>query len=525
MKKPTVNPNIIDKAVMFIAPEWGVSRIQSRMKYESLAMGGYIGADTSRRSMRSANAIVGSSDTDDLPSLEKLRAISRDMYRNAPIVHGATDTIRFNVLGSGLTVQSDIDREFLGLSEEDARAWEMNAERIFRFWADSENCDAERTSNFYEIQTIALMGALISGDVFAALPYIKRDGSPFSLAIQLIEADRCSNPNNGMDAETIAGGVEVDALGAPTHYHFSKYHPGGLRLSNDWKKIPVFGSSGRRNILHVFEKVRPGQRRGVSILAPIIEPLKQFTDYTHAELTAAVVSGLFTVFIKSESGGVDIDMEDENGGSGANVDHDELNLSAGAILGLAPGETVETANPNRPNTAFDPFTQAILKQIGAALNLPFEVLMKHFSSSYSASRAALLEAWKMFRARRTWFAKKFCQPCYEAVLTEAVLIGRISAPGFLEDPMIRKAYCQSSWKGPAQGQLNPVNETKAADMRVESGYSTRAAETAEMTGTDFDQNIKRATVETRQMKDSGLFELKYTTAAIEQAKIDQGNEQ
>lgn len=521
MKKTTVTPNIIDKAVMFMAPEWGISRIQSRIKYESLAMGGYIGADTSRRSMRSANTTIGSSDTDDLPSLENLRGIARDMYRNAPIVRGGMDTMRFNILGSGLTVQSEIDHEFLGMSEDEARAWEVKAERIFRFWADSENADVERTSNFYELQTIALLGSLISGDVFAALPYIQRKDSPFSLAIQLIEADRCCNPNSAMDTEKIAGGVETDALGAPTHYHFSKYHPGGFKISTEYQKVPVFGNSGRRNVLHVFEKVRPGQRRGISILAPIIEPLKQFTDYTHAELTAAVVSGLFTVFIKSESGGVDIDMEDENGGSGGNVEHDELNLSAGAILGLAPGETVETANPNRPNTAFDPFTQAILKQIGAALNIPYEVLMKHFSSSYSASRAALLEAWKMFRTRRTWFAKKFAQPIYEALLTEAVLMGYLNAPGFLEDPMIRKAYCGASWNGPAQGQLNPVNETKAADMRVESGYSTRTREAAEINGSDFDQNIKRGTEEIRKMKESGHLAIKYPAVMAETISIDE----
>lgn len=521
MRKPVITSTLLDKAVMYINPSWGMNRIQSRMKYETLVMGGYIGADTSRRSMLSANAIVGSSDTDDLPSLEKLRAIARDMYRNAPIVRGSMDTMRFNILGSGLTVQSEIDHEFLGMSEDDARAWEVRAERIFRFWADSENADVERTSNFYELQTIALLGSLISGDVFAALPYIKRIDSPFSLAIQLIEADRCCNPNSAMDTEKIAGGVETDTLGAPTHYHFTKYHPGGLRPNNEWTKIPVFGSSGRRNVLHVFEKVRPGQRRGISILAPIIEPLKQFTDYTHAELTAAVVSGLFTVFIESESGGVNIDMEDENSGSGSNVEHDELNLAAGAIIGLAPGEKVSTSNPNRPNTAFDPFTQAILKQIGSALNIPFEVLMKHFSASYSASRAALLEAWKMFRTRRTWFAKKFTQPIYEAVLTEAVLLGYLNAPGFLEDPMIRKAYCGASWNGPAQGQLNPVNETKAADMRVESGYSTRTRESAEINGSDFDQNIKRGGEEIRKMKESGHLAIKYTSVMTETIPIDE----
>jgi lambda family phage portal protein len=508
MSKLQVKPSILDKAIMAINPERGLKRIHSKMRYQALSSGGYIGADTSRRAMRSANATPSSPDKDDLPSLEKLRAISRDMYRNAPLVRGAVDTMRFNIIGAGLLVQSQVDYEFLGISEDAAREFEAKAEHIYRFWAESVNADVERSSNFYELQTIALVGALVSGDVFAALPYIKRHDSPFSLCVQLIEADRCCNPDNQMDSERLAGGVEVDAFGAPLFYHFTKFHPGGLSFVNEWRRVPAFGKSGRQNILHVFEKVRPGQKRGVPILAPIIEPLKQFTDYTNAELTAAVVSGLFTVFIKSESG----DLPDGMDGDIAQEHNEEMNLEAGAIIGLAEGEDISTANPNRPNVAFDGFTTAILKQIGAALNLPYEVLMKHFSSSYSASRAALLEAWKMFRSRRTWFAQKFTQPIYEAVLTEAVLLGHLNAPGFLEDPMIRRAYCRASWNGPSQGQLNPVQETKAAQMRVEEGFSTRTKEASEMNGTDFDQNIKRARSETEQMRASGLSDLKISVS-------------
>jgi len=504
MKKLRVSANILDKAIMAINPERGLKRMQSKMKYQALSNGGYIGADTSRRSMRSANVVAGSPDKDDLPSLENLRAVARDMYRNAPLVRGAVDTMRFNIIGAGLTVQSQTDYDFLDMNEEAAREFESKAEHIFRFWAESENADVERSSNFYELQAIALIGAMVSGDIFVGLPYIKKEDSPYSLSIQLIEADRCCNPDNKMDDEKIAGGVEVDALGAPKFYHFTKFHPGGSQFVNEWKAIPVFGKSGRRNILHVFEKTRPNQKRGVSVLAPIIEPLKQFTDYTHAELTAAVVSGLFTVFIETESGELPEDMEGEDT---QNL-NEEMNLEAGAIIGLANGEKVSTANPNRPNTAFDGFTTSVLKQIGAALNIPYEVLMKHFSSSYSASRAALLEAWKMFRTRRAWFAQKFAQPIYEAVLTEAVLLGHLSAPGFLEDPMMKKAYCRASWNGPSQGQLNPVQETKAALMRVEEGFSTRTKEASEMNGTDFDQNIKRAKSETDQMKESGLTDLK-----------------
>ena len=80
--------------------------------------------------------------------------------------------------------------------------------------------------------------------------------------------------------------------------------------------------------------------------------------------------------------------------------------------------------------------RAMCEQVGAALEIPADLLMMSFNSSYSASRAALLEAWKAFRMRREWLVKDFCDPVYELWLTEAVALGRISAPGFLTDPLI-----------------------------------------------------------------------------------------
>lgn len=108
------------------------------------------------------------------------------------------------------------------------------------------------------------------------------------------------------------------------------------------------------------------------------------------------------------------------------------------MIGLAPGEKVSSVDPGRPNAAFDPFVMAILRQIGVALEIPFELLVKHFTASYSAARAALLEAWKFFYTQRKWLADNFCQPVYEAWLTEAVLSGRVSAPGFFDDPLVDK---------------------------------------------------------------------------------------
>ena len=192
---------------------------------------------------------------------------------------------------------------------------------------------------------------------------------------------------------------------------------------------------------------RPEQVRGIPILSPVIEALKQLDRYTDAELMAAVVSGMYAIFIES----------DKDNAQGANIaDHEVLDeteqidssneetieLTPGLVQGLNPGEKVVATNPGRPNAQFDPFVTAILRQIGAALEVPYELLIRHFTASYSASRAALLEAWKMFRKRRDWFSSNFTQVVYEEWLREAYLLGRIDMKNYGEDPLLTKAWCR-----------------------------------------------------------------------------------
>ena len=252
---------------------------------------------------------------------------------------------------------------------------------------------------------------------------------------------------------------------------------------------------------------RIGQKRGVPILAPVIESLKQLGRYTDAELMAAVISGMYTVFIETKDGDTGNIPIGEGIGEDEQVDIQDENsyeLGNGAIIALGEGESVKEANPGRPNTAFDGFVTSICRQIGAALELPYELLIKHFTASYSASRAAMLEAWKMFKMRRTWLATDFCQPIYEEWLSEAVAKNRINAPGFFHDPIIKKAYCGAEWNGPTQGQLDPLKEVKAATERVNQGFSTRAKETTELTGGDFFKNLNQRVREEKLMREGGL---------------------
>lgn len=507
--------NAIDRMVAFFDPEKAMRRLAAR-KVITVLNSGYSegGASTQKKSMRGWRANSASPAEDIDMNLYELRNRARDLFMNSPIGGSAIKTTRTNVIGSGLRLKSRIDADFLGLSEEQAEAWEQKVEREFNLWAESKHCDALKINNFYELQQLAQLAWLQSGDVFTLFKTEKQTHyMPYSLRLHLIEADRVSTPREGMiftgetlgvvnpdNKNPIASGVEIDKkTGAVVAYWISNRYPQstqylGQDMLTKWQRVEAFGSeTGRPNILQLMECERPEQRRGVPFLAPVIECLKQLTRYTEAELMATVISSMFTVFIKSEGLSTEMpfgSMVPDEEQVAAN-DPTVYELGAGAVNVLQPGEDVEFANPGRPNQAFDGFVNALSRYIGAALEIPQELLLKAFNSSYSASRAALLEAWKMFRMRRTWMANDFCQPIYEEWLSEAVASGRIKAPGFFLDPIIQKAWCGAEWNGPAPGQIDPKKEVDAAVIRVENGFSTRDRETIELTGGDFGRNARQ----------------------------------
>lgn len=483
--------HIIDKAIAVFSPERALRRQVARRKLEILNSGySHHGASSVKKSLAGWISSGGSPDEDIVDNLPKLRERSRDLFMGMPIATGALKTIRTNVIGPGLRLNASIDFEFLGIPLEEAGKWEANTEREFRLWSDSVNCDVSRRMTFGQLQGLALLSALLSGDCFVTLPVLPRAGSVYDLRVALIEGDRVCNPQPMPPDKDIVGGTEQNQYGEAVAVWIRNIHPLATRNMGTpkWERVEFFGArTGRRNILHICQDwERPGQRRGVPLLAPVIETLKQLGRYTDAELMAAVVAGMFTVFVRSTTPETPLGQVIPPEQRVDDDDPSSYELGPGAIIGLGDNEDITVANPSRQNTAFDGFVTTVCRQIGVALEIPYELLVKHFTASYSASRAALLEAWKMFHMRRRWMVQTFCQPIYEEWLAEAVAKGRIQAPGFFDDPAVRAAWCGAKWYGPSQGHLNPLQEANAAKVRIEEEISTREREAAEFSGQSWE---------------------------------------
>lgn len=448
-----------------------------------------------------------------------LRQRSRMLVMGAPLAKSAINTNRTNVVGNGLRLKSTINRQALGLSVEQAEEWQKKTEAEFELWASRKNaCDATGMNDFYGIQQLCLVSWLSSGDVFALIKrYEATKLQPYSLRLHVIEADRVRTPVDAMNhvyvnqivgktknGNKIYDGVEINNNGMVEAYHIANTYPYELIAEKtEYTRVKAYGDkTGLPNILHIMESERPDQYRGVPYLAQVIEPLLQTRRYTDAEIMSAVIQSFYTAFIVTDADANEMPFNEAIGDDAGEIstDDNEYEMGPGTINIMKPGEDIKLAAPTHPNNGFDKFMRAMCEQIGAALEIPADLLLKSFNSSYSASRAALLEAWKAFKMRRVWLTNDLCKPVYEIWLTEAVALGRIVAPGFLTDPIIRQAYLQSEWIGPSQGQLDPTKEISAAVMAIENGLSTHEQESIKLNGSEFTTNADKLAIENEKLR-------------------------
>ena len=528
--------NFRERALYAISPKRGNEMYQRRMKKEAEKTGADISTDENRSAAIKMAAsyfgrhgasttlntmigwLVGGGGAEDDIDVHGalLRKRARDLYAGGGLARSGPNTLTTNVVGWGIKPKPKIDGELLKLSDEKRDEWERNTLREFELWAESAMCDAERQQNFYGLQELAFLSMLVSGDCFALFGMKENKRTPYQTTIRILEADRVGTPESGGESQVtelenggrIVDGVELDKEGAVVRYYITSRHPLSEENSEELTYTPIeaFGKdTGYPNILHIMTHERPEQRRGVPFVAACIEYLKQFDRYLTAELAAQVVSSMLTAFIINDADGASVGLEDSVDEEEKVTDNDlNLELRPGAIYDLPPGKKIETVNPLRQNTAFQGFCDTFEILIGSGQNIPKEVLIHKYDSNYTASRSALLDFWKTVRVYRRKFNQMFNQQIWEMWLSEAVAIGRVEAPGFFDDPAIRRAWCGCMWNGVTMGHVDPRKEVEAAILRIQHNLSTEEQEAAEYNGNDWSEVIRQRRKEIEALADLQL---------------------
>lgn len=488
-RRPTFGaPTLSDRLVGWISPRAAYNRMLYRAA--SSALSGYNGARRDRNATVSWRGISASADADTLPDLDVLRARSQDLVRNDPLAQSAISTKVVNVIGAGHMVRPELDQDRLGLSPDAAQAWEGRALDIWTDWAESPDADLKREQTFAAQEDLAYRSTLLDGDMMVLRRFKPRKNRLLATCFQAIPAGRISNPNWTSDTDKLTAGIEFDADGAPVAVHVADRFSidRGYGGSPIWTRVPIYDSLGYRQLLHVHgTRWRPDMTRYAPMLAPVIESLKQRSRYTEAEIVAAVVSACFAIGTRSSDGELGAPVKNAlDSASGHGSKPADINLTQpGMIIDLLEDEQIQSFEPGRPNPQFAPFIEAVAQEVGAGTDLPYELLMKKFQASYSASRAALEMAWQFFRVDRARHVSQFCRPVYATVIGEAVARGLLDAPGFFGDPLRRQAWLSATWMGPSRLTIDPSRDAVADEKYLDMGVTSRTAITAERFGRDY----------------------------------------
>ena len=275
-------------------------------------------------------------------------------------------------------------------------------------------------------------------------------------------------------------GVEINEWGRPVAYHFWDYHPGDYQFSYAQVAAKRRVRIPAEDVLHLYLIERPGQSRGVSAFASAIMRLRNLSGYEEAEIVAARASSAMMAFVKTP--------DQELFEDGTFQEDSVLDFSPGSIRRLAPGEEMQFFTPSRPDDAFTPFVQQMLRAVASGVGCSYTQVSSDFSqSNYSSSRLELLETRAHYKTLQQYMITSLCREVYGKWLEMAVMAGVLDLPGYDSNPA---RYIESNWMAPASQFVDPQKEASAYKDLIRSGIMTLSQVIA-LHGGDFEDQMRQ----------------------------------
>lgn len=442
-------------------------------------------------------------------SLTALRNRSRQMVRDSGYAKRAKAVIVNNIVGSGVGLQAQV----LGTRGELNTRVNDGIEAAHREWSRADSCHTGGTLHFGDMERMLLGEVFEAGDVLVRLHLRRFGNSKVPLALEVIEAERIADgigaPGPLAPGNEVRMGVEVDQFQRPVAYWLRMRNsgdmlPGTMYAPDKVERVPA------DQILHLKITNRWPQTRGEPVMHTSVRKLDDVNEYSQHEISAARASAAY--FATIETPEADNPLQDEEGDDGQG----SMNIDPLTIQELRPGEKLNFHTPNRPNSAFDGFMRAMLREIAAGIGTSYESLSRDYSqSNYSSSRLALLDDRDGYKALQQWWIRSFREPLYRLWLRQAVLARAVSAVPVEAYALDTARYEAVLFKPRGWSWVDPTKEVKAYKEAVLAGFTTTTdviAQTAD--GRDIEDVIATRKRELAMLAEAGI---KVDTTFVEAA--------
>ncbi len=366
--------NWLDRTIGWFNPVAGHRRVSARHAMD-LKGRAYDGARRDHRtaswqtSGASANSEIGHGE-------EVVRNRSRDLVRNNGFALQIVETFADHVVGTGI-VGSPV-----GLKG-------RNAKKVSADWrAWCEDCDHDQDHDLNGLLWSATKGMAESG---AALVRFHRQsftaGATIApLKMQVLEPDFIDLAKTGTAADGgwIDRGIEYDGQGRRVAYWLLPAHPGDVA---SWRGRGMVSERVPANeVVYLYNKLRPGQDRGMPLLAPAIMTLQDLRSYFAAELVRKRTAACMIGVIRTSDPDMQIGIDPETKAA-KKYGPQKQKFEPGMFTRLLPNEEISFNTPPS-DQGVDSMAKQYLREAAAAAGVMYEHATGDFSNvNYSSWRA------------------------------------------------------------------------------------------------------------------------------------------
>ena len=469
-----------------------------------------------------------------------LQARSRDLYRNTSICRAIIDQHVKYTLSTGLKLDIQINFKKLGLNDSDAEQLTEQIESMWEAWSmDEYYCDSNRNLNLNTMLELAYKDKLIDGDVFCITNYFmprECDDMDFytPLSLNFLDAFYVRTPGVNPSA-----GYLLFPVTYPQSFYYKSLDDGGLIKSgiefdkyNLKRAIHYFGVDGeyrkqfirgknthRLIVLNDAIRSTGDQTRGVPLLVAVIKLAKQLDQYLDNEVVSTIISSMFAVNYFSENSDIEIEKNKANANSQLNSLYRSLNplgnlnqyqsiaqMVPGQINFLGKNDRFETVDPHRPFSNFDPFTQAVFSIISAGANIPVQVALSKFESSYTSARGAIMDFDLTCKKSRNSFNNAINKKIYDSFIYTNYILGKFKKYNFVDltESELLHELSKAHFLVEPRADIDPTKQIGALKEAIEIGLSTRKKAAHLYNGSNFEKNVAELKKENLKLAESQL---------------------
>lgn len=425
---------------------------------------------------------------------EALRLRSWQSYLESEITQTIIGKFIMWVIGNGLKLQSEPATDVL--KEDgyvlDKETFSKQVEGRYGLFTSSENSDWAGMDNVNILSSVAYKNAILGGDCLVVL----RLDADNQIKVQLIDGTHVQSPMYGSElfAQVLANGnriiegIELNPRGEHVAYYVRQYT---IPQASPFSVERILAKGTQTGLTMAFMvyglKYRLDNHRGMPLIGVILETLKKLERYKEATVGSAEERQKIAFFITHNTGSTGenpigrdlaraLSINDDTNDIPVDVQGREMaNLVAATTNKTAfnmPIESdIKSLGPDSAELSFKDFYTTNINLVCSALNIPPDVAMSMYNSSYSASRAAIKDWEHTLSVKRYQFANQFDQKIFNFWLEVNISLNKVNAPGYLKaknrgDIMSLEAFRKARWVGAQVPHIDPVKEVTAERLKL-----------------------------------------------------------